>query len=263
MSLDNRSIELNNKVNKNGWKRYSEKNLDLLIKTLDTLLESDNRNEHAPVLRISKNSFSKIGIESIDALGFLNNLQKGYKLFEVINVLYENALRESDTEERDVQLSTIQDLGFSTKDLEANFILDIENPYEITHQLRKVRKQIEEWKDDKYKQASHNDALNLPYPEFKKWDSHEEEHWGEYIISDQIHVKFKSGRFGGINELMKNKGHEVTRVQLISAIKKHSQGKSDNVSITKWKYELRRDTDFDKYFYLHYMKPHFYILYLK
>lgn len=87
---------------------------------------------------------------------------------------------------------------------------------------------------------------------------------GEYEVSPGRRISFGGGVFGGINELIQHTGHEISREQLISAIKRYHQGpRATNISIAKWKYYLMHETEFPNYFELIYRKPHYYQLFLK
>lgn len=100
-------------------------------------------------------------------------------------------------------------------------------------------------------------------PDKTKWFVDKASSKGSYIKSPDEKFTVRSGRFGGINELIKNSGHEITGEALKFAIKRNLQkGDGQNLNITQWKYDLERETEFSKFFYLDFKKPSYYRLYL-
>ena len=105
-------------------------------------------------------------------------------------------------------------------------------------------------------------------PDLQKWyvdKKHKAK--GEYEISHNKKITFRSGAFGGINELIKNVGHDTRRRELQKAIADHKQGRSLNteqINVAEWTDRLRNDKpDFDKYFLIEFIKPDYYQLFRK
>lgn len=92
------------------------------------------------------------------------------------------------------------------------------------------------------------------------WDPSPDEKIGTLTIPDDSKLLiFRSGNFGGVNELIKNIGHDCKRQQLKAAIAKYKQGESKNpnaISVSKWLSDLKRKrSEFFKYFKVEYSKP--------
>lgn len=147
---------------------------------------------------------------------------------------------------------------FVKKSLFTFFEVDIDklkeyrNNFEANTGLSKI--------DESYSGLTKRDLAN--------WHIGKDGHSGYYEISKEIRIPFRGSRFGGINELIKNSGHEITRDQLRKAINDYTQGgkKKDlnKIVITKWIDELNRGRkDFAKYFKIEHRLPHFYCIKLK
>lgn len=114
------------------------------------------------------------------------------------------------------------------------------------------------------KSKTDNNLQDYVDPDLANWLINKNHHAkGTYEISPDEKITFRSGRFGGMNELIKNSGNKITGDQLKSAIKNNLQkGDGMNLNIAKWKYDLIKDTKFSKFFVLKFKQPSSYRLYL-
>lgn len=93
------------------------------------------------------------------------------------------------------------------------------------------------------------------------WEPNESDSKGILDLPNGERLIFSSGRFGGINELIKDTEVYVTRSQLRQAIKKHSQGEKNETEISRWKSEIKKDRpQFFEFFDIEYKAPNKYRL---
>jgi len=101
------------------------------------------------------------------------------------------------------------------------------------------------------------DKLDKDY----SWEPHEDESYGFLNLPNGERLIFRSGRFGGINELMKDLDIYITGDQLKQAIKKHSQGEKNELEISRWKSEIKKDRPhFFEFFEIEFKAPNKYRL---
>lgn len=90
------------------------------------------------------------------------------------------------------------------------------------------------------------------------WDAKPNEKRGILTVLNNKPMIFWSGNFGGVNELIKNIGHDCKRQQLKEAIAKYTQGSKSAkaINVSKWLYDLRhKRVGFFRYFKVEYFPP--------
>lgn len=90
------------------------------------------------------------------------------------------------------------------------------------------------------------------------WEPSVSDSKGTLDLPNGERLIFSSGRFGGINELMKNTEVYINRSQLQQAIAKHSQGENNanNIEISRWKSGIKKERpQFFEFFDIAYKAP--------